>query len=163
MGLDLIPLNFPLGVGLDLIPLNFPLRCGPGPDPLNFPLGCGPGGWGLFGRGGLLGRGISLAEGVSQHALRQTPVRAVIIPGSATWMHLSLSFPTDTMYVRFGLGLIQILNVDEKAQVIKLKVWERHVSLVLFSSFFFLKKKLEDISPFRGATVCFFIRKIEKV
>ena len=47
----------PLGMGLDLIPLNFPLGCGPGPDPpqfpplgvgldlipLNFPLGCGPG------------------------------------------------------------------------------------------------------------------------
>ena len=51
-------------------------------------------------------------------------------------MHLSLSFPTDTVYVHFGLGLIQILNVDEKAQVIKLKVWERHVGLVLFSCFF---------------------------
>ena len=47
----------PLGMGLDLIPLNFPLGCGPGSDPpqfppwmwawiwspLNFPLGCGPG------------------------------------------------------------------------------------------------------------------------
>ena len=60
----------PLGVGLDLIPLNFPLGCGPGSDPpqfppwvwawiwspsisplgvgldmipLNFPLGCGTG------------------------------------------------------------------------------------------------------------------------
>ena len=31
------------GVGLDQIPLNFPLGCGPGPDPLNFPLGCVPG------------------------------------------------------------------------------------------------------------------------
>ena len=51
VGLDLIPLNFPLGcgpgpdppqfspfgVGLDLIPLNFLLRCGPGPDPPQFP------------------------------------------------------------------------------------------------------------------------------
>ena len=50
-GLDLIPLNFPLGCGpgpdppqfpplgvdLDLIPLNFPLGCGPGPDPPQFP------------------------------------------------------------------------------------------------------------------------------
>ena len=63
-GLDLIPLNFPLGcgpesdapqfhpwvwawiwspsisplgVGLDLIPLNFPLGCGPEPDPPQFP------------------------------------------------------------------------------------------------------------------------------
>ena len=27
----------PLGVGLDLIPLNFPLGCGPGPDPPQFP------------------------------------------------------------------------------------------------------------------------------
>ena len=61
--------NSPLGVGLDQIPLNFPLGCVPGPDPpqlppwvwawarspstsplgvglgqipLNFPLGCGP-------------------------------------------------------------------------------------------------------------------------
>ena len=67
---------------------------------------------------------------------KRDPVYLIIIPESATWMHLSLSFPTDTVYVRFGLGLIQILNVDEKAQVIKLKVWERHVSLVLFSSFF---------------------------
>ena len=55
-GLDLIPLNFPLGVGLDLIPLNFALGCRPGSDPpqfrpsvwawiwspLNFPLECGP-------------------------------------------------------------------------------------------------------------------------
>ena len=64
------PLISPLGVGLDLIPLHFPLGCGPGSDPpqflpwlwawiwspsisplavglelipLNFPLGCGPG------------------------------------------------------------------------------------------------------------------------
>ena len=64
VGLDLIPLNSPLGcgpgsdppqfppwvwvwiwspsipplgVGLDLIPLNFPLGCGPGSDPLQFP------------------------------------------------------------------------------------------------------------------------------
>ena len=70
MGLDLIPLNFPLqcgpgsdppqfppwvctwirspsisplGVGLDLIPLNFPLGVGLDLIPLNFPLGCGPG------------------------------------------------------------------------------------------------------------------------
>ena len=37
----------PLAVGLDQIPLNFPLGCGPGDPPghipLNFPLGCGPG------------------------------------------------------------------------------------------------------------------------
>ena len=46
-------------------------------------------------------------------------------------MHLILSFPTETVDVRFGLGLRQILNVDEKAQVIKLKVWERHVSSVV--------------------------------
>ena len=64
------PSTSPLAVGLDQIPLNFPLGCGPGPDPpqlppwlwastrspstsplavgldqipLNFPLGCGPG------------------------------------------------------------------------------------------------------------------------
>ena len=70
VGLDLIPLNFPLGwgpgsdppefppwvwariwspsisplgVGLDLIPLNFPLGVGLDLIPLNFPIGCGPG------------------------------------------------------------------------------------------------------------------------
>ena len=92
-GLDLIPLNFPLGcvhgsdppqfppwvwvwiwsppisilgVGLDLIPLNFPLGCGPGPDPPQFP----PWVWAWRGVSlrGLLGRGVSfwgvsLAEG----------------------------------------------------------------------------------------------------
>ena len=56
-GLVLIPWISHLDVGLDLIPLNFPLGCGPGSDPpqfppwvwawiwspLNFPLGCGPG------------------------------------------------------------------------------------------------------------------------
>ena len=50
-GLDLIPLNFPLGCGSgsdppqyppwvwawNLIPLNFPLGCGPGPDSPQFP------------------------------------------------------------------------------------------------------------------------------
>ena len=82
-GLDLIPLNFPLGcgpgsdppqflpwvwawtwspsisplgVGLDLIPLNFPLGCGSGPDPPQFPPWCGPG-------GGPPSWGISLAGG----------------------------------------------------------------------------------------------------
>ena len=58
------------GGGLDLIPLNFPLGCGPGSNPLNFPLGCGPGpdppqfpslsvGLGVSLEGGLLG-GVSL-------------------------------------------------------------------------------------------------------
>ena len=56
-GLDLIPLNSPLGcgpgsdppqfpplgVGLDLIPLNFPLRRGPGSDPPQFPPWVWPG------------------------------------------------------------------------------------------------------------------------
>ena len=41
------PSTSPLAVGLDQIPLNFPLGCGPGDPPsqipLNFPLGCGPG------------------------------------------------------------------------------------------------------------------------
>ena len=41
------PSTSPLAVGLDLIPLNFPLECQPGGPPgqipLNFPLGCGPG------------------------------------------------------------------------------------------------------------------------
>ena len=31
------PSTFPLAVGLDLIPLNFPLGCGPGADPPQFP------------------------------------------------------------------------------------------------------------------------------
>ena len=57
VGLDQIPLNFPLGCvpepdppqpptwvwAWTRSPLNFPLDCVPGPDPLNFPLGCGPG------------------------------------------------------------------------------------------------------------------------
>ena len=49
VGLDQIPLNFPLGGCLDQIPLNFHLGCGPGDPPppsqipLNFPLGCGSG------------------------------------------------------------------------------------------------------------------------
>ena len=47
----------PLGVGLDLIPLNFPLGCGPEPDP---PLGCGPGG-GVSLAGGSPWQGVSLA------------------------------------------------------------------------------------------------------
>ena len=90
------PLISPLGVGLDLIPLNFPLGCGPGSDPPQFPpwvwawiwppsispwmwtwiwspsispLAVGqdliplnfPPGVGL--EGGLLGRGVSLAGG----------------------------------------------------------------------------------------------------
>ena len=38
------PQTSPLGVGLDQIPLKFPLCCGPGPDPLQLPpVGCGPG------------------------------------------------------------------------------------------------------------------------
>ena len=32
-----IPSTSPLGVGLDHIPLNFPLGCGPGPDPPQLP------------------------------------------------------------------------------------------------------------------------------
>ena len=82
-GLDLIPLNFPLGVGLDLIPLNFPLGCGPGSYPPQFPpwvwawRGVPPsGGVSLAGgspslaggppwQGGLLGRGVPPWQGVS--------------------------------------------------------------------------------------------------
>ena len=45
----------PLGVGLDLIPLNFPLGCGPGPDPPQFP----PWLWAW--------RGVSLAGGFPWH------------------------------------------------------------------------------------------------
>ena len=82
VGLDLIPLNFPLGcgpgsdspefppwvwasiwspsistlgVGLDLIPLNFHLGCGPGSDPPQFP----PWVWAW--------RGVSLAGGSPWH------------------------------------------------------------------------------------------------
>ena len=91
------------GGGLDLIPLNFPLGCGPGPDPPQFPpLGVGLEGgllWGglLLGAVGLLLGGCLLCgvpptwEGclllggcllwevppswgvVYQNALRQTP------------------------------------------------------------------------------------------
>ena len=95
VGLDLIPLNFPLGcgpgsdppqfppwvwawiwspsispldVGLDLIPLNFPLGVGLDLIPLNFPLGCGPGG-GVPPSWGSPSRGLLLGgspwEGVS--------------------------------------------------------------------------------------------------
>ena len=36
------PSTSPLGVGLEQIPLNFPLGCGPGPDPPKFsPFGVG--------------------------------------------------------------------------------------------------------------------------
>ena len=34
----------------------------------------------------------------------------------------------ETVQVFFGLGLVQIFNVDEKSQVITLKVWEHFVS-----------------------------------
>ena len=44
MGLDLIPLNFPLEYGPGPDPPQFPPGCGPGPDPPQFPPGCGPGG-----------------------------------------------------------------------------------------------------------------------
>ena len=70
--------------GLDLIPLNFPLGCGPGSDPPQFPpwvwdwrggllLG-GSSSWGV----GVYSWGVSPPGGyargvVSQHALRQTP------------------------------------------------------------------------------------------
>ena len=37
------PSTSPLAVGLDQIPLNFPLGCGSGPDSPQLPLGCGPG------------------------------------------------------------------------------------------------------------------------
>ena len=37
-------------------------------------------------------------------------------------------FIAETVKVFFGLGLAQIFNVDEKSQVITLKVWEHHVS-----------------------------------
>ena len=40
---------------------------------------------------------------------------------------------TDAVDVAFGLGLINILNVDEKAQIIKLKVWEQFVSIHKYS------------------------------
>ena len=97
----------PLDVGLDLIPLNFPLGCWPGSDPpqfppwvwawiwspsisplgvgldlipLNFPLGCGPGG-GVSFAGGLLCRGVSFAGG--------SPWQGVSLAGGYSSMHWS--------------------------------------------------------------------------
>ena len=49
----------PLGVGLDLIPLNFPLGCGPGPDLPQFP----PWVWAWRGVSLAAGGGVSLAAG----------------------------------------------------------------------------------------------------
>ena len=54
----------PLGVGLDLIPLNFPLGCGPGSDPPQFP----PRVWawkgGVWSWRGVCSRGCLLLGGV---------------------------------------------------------------------------------------------------
>ena len=44
---------------------------------------------------------------------------------TASFHTFSVADPVD---VAFGLGLINILNVDEKSQVFKLKVWEKLVS-----------------------------------
>ena len=106
----------PLGVGLDLIPLNFPLGCGPGSDPpqfppwvwawtwspsishlgvgldlipLNFPLGCGPepdpllGGGCLLLGGGLLGGGASFLRGISLEGV--PPSWGVSLEGVPPW------------------------------------------------------------------------------
>ena len=112
----------PLGVGLDLIPLNFPLGCGPGSDPpqfppwvwawiwspsifplgvdldlipLNFPLGCGPGcdppqfpPWVWAWRGGLLGRGTSLAGGLLG---RGSPWQGISLAGGLPGRGISLA------------------------------------------------------------------------
>ena len=40
--------------------------------------------------------------------------------------------PIDSVRVNFGVALIQILGVEEKSEIIKLKLWERHVSSILF-------------------------------
>ena len=38
----------------------------------------------------------------------------------------------DTVQVQFGLALLQILVVNEKSEIIKLKVWERYVSSIRY-------------------------------
>ena len=73
------PLISPLGVGLDLIPLNFPLGCGSWPDPPQF----SP--WMWAWRGDLLGRGVSLVGGSPwQGGLL---VRGVSLAGGSPSMH----------------------------------------------------------------------------
>ena len=99
----------PLGVGLDLMPLNFPLGCGPGSDPpqfppwewawiwspsisplgvgldwipLNFCLGCGPG------RGGcLLLGGVSFLGGAAFWGVSLAGVFS--FPGDASFWEVS--------------------------------------------------------------------------
>ena len=41
---------------------------------------------------------------------------------------IQLVYIVETVEVFFGLGLVQIFKVDEKSQVITLKVWEHFVS-----------------------------------
>ena len=36
--------------------------------------------------------------------------------------------PSDTLKLRFGLALIQIMDLDEQNQVLVTNVWNRHVS-----------------------------------
>ena len=116
VGLDLIPLNFPLGcgpgsdppefppwvwawiwsfwisplgVGLDLIPLNFPLGCGLGPDPPQFP----PWVW--------VWRGVSLAGGSPGGAPWQGG-----LPGGSPWWGVSLVGGLPGRGVSWGVSLV---------------------------------------------------------
>ena len=71
----------PLGVGLDLIPLNFPLGCGPGPDPPPF----SPWVWAwrqgvCSGGGGVCSRGMSAPGGISAPGLVST-LGGMSVPG----------------------------------------------------------------------------------
>ena len=75
-------------MGLDLIPLNFPLGCGPGSDPPEFPLGCGPGSdppefppWVWAWRGLSLAQEVSLAGGF---------LAGVSLAGGSPWQGVSL-------------------------------------------------------------------------
>lgn len=45
---------------------------------------------------------------------------------------------TDSILVSFGLALIQILNVDEKNQVLTISTWSRYVSTSLEHVLFLL-------------------------
>ena len=55
---------------------------------------------------------------------------------------IPLMYIVETVKVFFGLGLVQIFNVDEKSQVITLKVWEHFVSNISHT----LKPLLNDTS-----------------
>jgi len=44
---------------------------------------------------------------------------------------------SETIHVNYGLALIQILDLDEKNQVLTTNVWSRYVSTNCFFSVFF--------------------------